>query len=788
VTTKNIKLLVLILSTLFISTLLSSVFMNKYDEKLLDIQVAVGDTFALNKTNTLNLNNSYRSLYVNYDKLLNSNKILIKNIDDLVKQYPEQVNLKQLQTIIIKQSDNIDLIKRTNSLITNSLYFIKYKPSKIFSNQNSNQKKEAILLRNLSRKLVGLSYDIKQTDISVLKRYDQVIEKFKHVNLTDKRLLSYQDIFLSHTQVILRNTLLLRKNIEEFNTLDESLNIIYNNIKTNIFNEHIKIKDRIKYAQTILILSLFIFIYLILRFLKLEKKSKEEQERLQDLISKNIIISTTDLKGNITSASDKFCEVSGYTKEELIGTSHNIIRHSNMQNKIFKQMWKTIKKGKVWRGNIKNRKKDGGFYWVDAIIEPIFNKKKEIVSYLAIRVDITTAIALKELSQNQEILINSQIEVANMQRDKALEASRAKSEFLANMSHEIRTPLNAIMGFIELLKDNEKSKTKLNYLSIINNSSNNLLKVINDILDFSKIESGNLIIDNTNFNPIDEFNLTKKLFEAKAKEKNIKLHVNYSQLPKSLYADILRIKQVINNLLSNAVKFTHENKNIYLNIKYIDNKFLQVNVKDEGIGISIQYQEKIFDAFSQEDSSTTRKYGGTGLGLTISSNLISAMGGELKLNSTLGVGSDFYFSIPVSIGESIKETITKTTTQHLEGHVLLVEDNKANQMFMKIILKKLGLTFDIANDGLEAVEIYKNNNYDIVLMDENMPNMCGIDATRIINEYENKNNLIHTPIIALTANALKGDRERFLKAGMDEYITKPIDKDKLNKILCNLLL
>ena len=787
-TTKNIKLLVLILSTLFISTLLSSVFMNKYDEKLLDIQVAVGDTFALNKTNTLNLNNSYRSLYVNYDKLLNSNKILIKNIDDLVKQYPEQVNLKQLQTIIIKQNDNIDLIKRTNSLITNSLYFIKYKPSKIFSNQNSNQKKEAILLRNLSRKLVGLSYDIKQTDISVLKRYDQVIEKFKHVNLTDKRLLSYQDIFLSHTQVILRNTLLLRKNIEEFNTLDESLNIIYNNIKTNIFNEHIKIKDRIKYAQTILILSLFIFIYLILRFLKLEKKSKEEQERLQDLISKNIIISTTDLKGNITSASDRFCEVSGYTKEELIGTSHNIIRHSDMQNKIFKQMWKTIKKGKVWRGNIKNRKKDGGFYWVDAIIEPIFNKKKEIVSYLAIRVDITTAIALKELSQNQEILINSQIEVANMQRDKALEASRAKSEFLANMSHEIRTPLNAIMGFIELLKDNEKSKTKLNYLSIINNSSNNLLKVINDILDFSKIESGNLLIDDTNFNPIDEFNLTKKLFEAKAKEKNIKLHVNYSELPKSLYADILRIKQVINNLLSNAVKFTHENKNIYLNIKYIDNKFLQVNVKDEGIGISIQYQEKIFDAFSQEDSSTTRKYGGTGLGLTISSNLISAMGGELKLNSTLGVGSDFYFSIPVSIGESIKETITKTTTQHLEGHVLLVEDNKANQMFMKIILKKLGLTFDIANDGLEAVEIYKNNHYDIVLMDENMPNMCGIDATRIINEYENKNNLIHTPIIALTANALKGDRERFLKAGMDEYITKPIDKDKLNKILCNLLL
>ncbi|RLA80325.1 MAG: hypothetical protein DRG78_11200 [Epsilonproteobacteria bacterium] len=374
----------------------------------------------------------------------------------------------------------------------------------------------------------------------------------------------------------------------------------------------------------------------------------------------------------------------------------------------------------------------------------------------------------------------------NIDKDKAESSNKSKDGFLANMSHEIRTPLNAIIGFIELLQEDEKDKIKQNYLNIISSSSKSLLEIINDILDFSKIESGKLCIDKTDFFPLEEFKLTNQLFKTRLDEKNIKLYSNYNQLPLSLNGDILRIKQVLNNLLGNAIKFTPNDKNIFINMNYKENH-LFVNVRDEGIGISEEYQNKIFDAFTQEDGTTTRKYGGTGLGLSISYSLIKIMGGEIKLKSKLGKGSEFDFSLPLKVGKKTTKEIDTQILKQLSGHILLVEDNKANQMFMKVILKKLNLTFDIASDGLEALEQFKLNNYDLIIMDENMPNMNGIEATKRILEIEKENNQQHTPIVALTANAIKGDKERFLNAGMDEYLTKPVDRIKLAEILENIL-
>ena len=374
----------------------------------------------------------------------------------------------------------------------------------------------------------------------------------------------------------------------------------------------------------------------------------------------------------------------------------------------------------------------------------------------------------------------------NVDKDKAESSNKSKDGFLANMSHEIRTPLNAIIGFIELLQEDEKDKIKQNYLNIISSSSKSLLEIINDILDFSKIESGKLCIDKTDFFPLEEFKLTNQLFKTRLDEKNIKLYSNYNQLPLSLNGDILRIKQVLNNLLGNAIKFTPNDKNIFINMNYKENH-LFVNVRDEGIGISEEYQNKIFDAFTQEDGTTTRKYGGTGLGLSISYSLIKIMGGEIKLKSKLGKGSEFDFSLPLKVGKKTTKEIDTQILKQLSGHILLVEDNKANQMFMKVILKKLNLTFDIASDGLEALEQFKLNNYDLIIMDENMPNMNGIEATKRILEIEKENNQQHTPIVALTANAIKGDKERFLNAGMDEYLTKPVDRIKLAEILENIL-
>ena len=393
-------------------------------------------------------------------------------------------------------------------------------------------------------------------------------------------------------------------------------------------------------------------------------------------------------------------------------------------------------------------------------------------------------ILLKKV-KNNILNYNYNLEI---QTKKAQTSSKAKSEFLANMSHEIRTPLNAIMGFIDLLTEKENDKEKLEYLNTINSSSQSLVGIINDILDFSKLESGKLSIEYIDFNPTKEFGVTKNLFKAKCEEKNITLHVNFTNLPNSLNGDVLRIKQTINNLLSNAVKFTPKGKNIYLNIGY-ENNLLSVSVKDEGIGINKKNQDKIFKAFTQEDSSTTRKFGGTGLGLTISYNIVKIMNGELKVKSELGIGSEFYFFIPLKIGKEIKTLKQNDTSITLKGNILVAEDNKANQMFMKVLLKKLKLTFDIADDGVEAVKLYKQNHdrYDAILMDENMPNMDGIEATKQILNYEKENNLTHTPIIALTANALKGDRERFLSVGMDEYLTKPANKKKLSEILGKFL-
>jgi len=391
-----------------------------------------------------------------------------------------------------------------------------------------------------------------------------------------------------------------------------------------------------------------------------------------------------------------------------------------------------------------------------------------------------------ELREKDEILFEQErqrIELA-FEKEQERASNEAKSNFLANMSHEIRTPLNAILGFVDLLREEDHGRKSLDFINIIDESSKGLLQIIEDILDFSKIESGKLEVDKIDFNTKKELEIVSQLFLAKCSQKDINLSVSFSDnIPVAIHTDPLRIKQIISNLISNAIKFTQAYKSIYVKFGFNDGA-LSVSVKDEGKGISKDKLEHIFEAFNQEDSSTTREYGGTGLGLSISSELTRLLGGELKVKSTLGEGSEFYFSIPVEIAKMVKEKSDTPELDTFDGKkILLVEDNKANQIFMELVLERLEVDLDIANDGLEAIDAFKQNKYDIILMDENMPNLNGIEATKKILELEQKMNLKHTPIVALTANALKGDRERFLEAGMDEYMTKPLDRQKLSSVL-----
>jgi CheY-like chemotaxis protein len=380
---------------------------------------------------------------------------------------------------------------------------------------------------------------------------------------------------------------------------------------------------------------------------------------------------------------------------------------------------------------------------------------------------------------------------------KSREAEQHKAMFLANMSHEIRTPLNSIMGFVNLLLEEEKDENKLDHLTTVNKSGEHLLNLINDILDFTKIENNKLDINKEVFRLKELFNLVVSVHKHRMDEKNISFKTIYdNHLPVHFKSDFLRIKQILTNLIGNAIKFTPENGEIDLEVKLSeDKKYIRFSVKDNGIGIEASNHDKVFSIFTQAEDTTTKKFGGTGLGLSICSRLVSLLDGEIGLKSELNKGSEFYFDIPViefsdaevTYKDDKNSEISKSLPAEFDNFILLVEDNLANQKFMSVLLKKLGLTFDIVSDGVEAVDMFKQKEYDLILMDENMPNMCGTEATKIIRKIQREENLKYTPIIALTANAIKGDRDKFLQAGMDEYISKPVNKIKLVEVLSEFL-
>ena len=649
------------------------------------------------------------------------------------------------------------------------------------------------------------------------------------------------------------------------------------------------------------------------------KQAEDQIVKLSHAVEQSpVSIVITDTAGNIEYVNPMFSEVTGYSREEVKGENLRILKSGKVDDETYRSMWETISAGRNWNGTFYNRKKNGELYWDNTNISPIIDTNGKTTHYLATKEDITL-----RKKQEQELL-KAKVTAEN--------ANRTKSDFLAKMSHEIRTPMHGIIGFTDIMLNAELNQENQGYLKEVRSSANNLMSLINDIFDFSRMESECIELE------VIPFKLSETIMEVagfmgdklKAKRLELKTHLDPS-IPEFLNGDQVRLRQIILNLTNNAIKFTNSGS-VEVSAKLLENSngkvTLQMAVKDTGIGISPAGKRKLFKSFVQGDDTNSRSHGGTGLGLVISKKLVELMGGEISVDSELGKGSTFTFTVcfevsgtklPLAGGKNLKLTnlrvlladdtplvqnsykkyldnwkcrydIAPTASeafskmlkqvgthkmfnvvivsnklpdsdsivfantlmndpslnhikmimlshntsglkkqemldlgyfaqienpqdiselqrelikissiiQHKEQkndglpqvdqvfakkRILLVEDNIVNQKVASLNLEKLGVEFDIADNGKIACEKYSQSPFDIVLMDIQMPIMDGYEATDQIREMEKETGNDPSIIIALTANAMRGDREKFLDAGMDEYLSKPFSPEDLKDVL-----
>lgn len=695
---------------------------------------------------------------INYNEIAESTRILNSNVYELIEELRKSndSSLIKLSNEIESKVEHLNIIyedlKMDNAEIKNSLTWLSTNYRDYLDNKGSSDSPNAdtmkyifyIITKSMENNTEQLeNFDKLDIKVQTLKIHMAIIHK-EHNQIAESMLLLMKyDITPSLQEISSRIDKLLNEINDETSTIFKFLSI------STIF---------------LIIFAISIYYKEIMTRLALAKL-KNELQQFVDALNESAIVSKTDTKGFITYVNNKFCEVSGYKRDELIGKPHNIIRHPNMSSSVFKELWRTIQNKKIFRGTIENRTKDNRSYYVDTVIMPIFDIKGDVVEYMAVRYEVTELV---------------------LSRDTALIAEKAKGEFLSNMSHELRTPLNAIKGFSVILSREVKDKKHSEYLKNILESSEHLIGLINDILDLSKLQSGKFTLDYHDFNAWEKMSQLLTRFDTQIDASGVNLEISLNDnLRRLIKGDWLRVSQVITNLVSNALKFTDSGKSVYFNAEY-ERGELFISIMDEGIGMSKEAQEKIFHPFEQADSSTTRKFGGTGLGLSIVVSLIEQMNGKINLSSREGVGTQFEIVLPIEESEhkeKVFEEIIESDKEKLNGHILIAEDNKTNQMLIGILIDELGLTYTMVNDGVDAVEKFAKEKFDLVLMDENMPNLNGTEAMKQIRSIHGND----TPIVALTANVMSGDKERFIEAGMNAYVAKPIDDDELYRVLKSFL-
>jgi PAS domain S-box-containing protein len=476
-----------------------------------------------------------------------------------------------------------------------------------------------------------------------------------------------------------------------------------------------------------------------------------------------------DTHSCVIRVNEAFTKISGYSENDVLGCKPSLWASGEYDKDFNKEMWATLLEKGEWKGEILNRRKNDDVYPGYLNISAVTDKQGQATHYVGQLVDIS------EQKANEAKLLDA--------IQQARQGDEAKSRFLTVMSHEIRTPLNAVLGILGLLRDTPLDNNQKDLTKTGRESGEMLLSIINDILDFSKMEANKLELESSDFDLHRLLNQSMELLTIRAKQNNLKMNIILADdLPRFTRGDSSRLQQIVVNLINNACKFT-PNGSVTLHASaslLSDSQFkLYCEVEDTGIGIPANHQDELFEEFSMVDQSHSRAYEGTGLGLAICKRLVSLMGGQISVQSQPGSGSRFCFHVIMHTAKACDietpQELNPFELPSFDTRILLVEDNPANQRVIRATLRKVGLHVDLASNGQEAVEAVATRPYDIVLMDISMPLMDGIEATRTIRKMGGINSQI--PIVALTAHALKGDRERFIAIGMNDYLTKPLDKN-----------